>query len=91
MVPDSLFGSSRCVAAVLGGLLAVGAGRGLIAQQGNMGRMAMGSTHVMAGMQPVSPPGQLPAPIRMTGIGNGHIGITASLEAQAWFDVVASR
>jgi tetratricopeptide (TPR) repeat protein len=86
MVPDSLFGSSRCVAAVLGGLLAVGAGRGLIAQQGNMGGMSMGSTAVMAGMQPVPPPEQLPAPIRMAGIGNGHISITASPEAQAWFD-----
>jgi hypothetical protein len=86
MVPDSWFGSSRCVAVVLGGLLAVGAGRGLIAQQGNMGGMAMGSTQVMAGMQPVPPPEQLPVPIRMTGIGNGHISITASPEAQAWFD-----
>jgi tetratricopeptide (TPR) repeat protein len=86
MVSRSLFRSSRYVAAVLVGLLAVSAGRILLAQQGNVGGMAMGSTHVMAGMQPVPPPEQLPVPVRMTGIGNGHITITASPEAQAWFD-----
>ncbi len=42
--------------------------------------------HNMADMQPVLPPEQLPAPIRMTGIGNTHIAITAGPEAQAWFD-----
>jgi len=40
----------------------------------------------MDGMQPIPPPEQLPAPIRMTGIGNSHIAIKASPEAQAWFD-----
>jgi len=40
----------------------------------------------MADMQPVPSPEQLPVPIRMTGIGNAHIAITASPEAQAWFD-----
>ena len=40
----------------------------------------------MADMQPVPPPEQLPAPIKMTGIGNSHIAIKASPEAQAWFD-----
>ena len=40
----------------------------------------------MADMQPVLPPEQLPVPIRMSGIGNAHIAITASPEAQAWFD-----
>ncbi|MGD0628327.1 MAG: tetratricopeptide repeat protein [Terracidiphilus sp.] len=40
----------------------------------------------MADMQPVPPPEQLPAPVRMTGIGNSHIAIKASPEAQAWFD-----
>jgi tetratricopeptide (TPR) repeat protein len=31
-------------------------------------------------------PDQLPAPERLTGIGNAHIRITATLEAQMWFD-----
>jgi tetratricopeptide (TPR) repeat protein len=42
--------------------------------------------HNMADMLPVLPPEQLPVPIRMSGIGNAHIAITASPEAQAWFD-----
>ena len=46
----------------------------------------MPAGHNMADMQPVLPPEQLPAPIRMSGIGNAHIAITASPEAQAWFD-----
>ena len=40
----------------------------------------------MPDMQPVPPPDQLPVPIRMTGIGNSHIAIKATPEAQAWFD-----
>jgi tetratricopeptide (TPR) repeat protein len=80
MAPKSLFPSSRCVAGALAGLLALGAGRNLVAQQNNMGGMAMG------GMQAVPAPEQLPVPIQMSGIGNGHISITASPEAQAWFD-----
>jgi tetratricopeptide (TPR) repeat protein len=48
--------------------------------------MAMGPGHNMADMQPVPPPEQLPAPIHMEGIGNSHITIKASPEAQAWFD-----
>jgi tetratricopeptide (TPR) repeat protein len=47
---------------------------------------SMPAGHDMADMQPVLPPEQLPAAIRMTGIGNAHIAITASPEAQAWFD-----
>jgi len=46
----------------------------------------MSACHDMSSMQPVPPPDQLPAPIRMTGIGNGHLKITATPEAQAWFD-----
>ncbi len=48
--------------------------------------MQMGSAHDMAEMQPIPPPDQLPVPIKMTGIGNSHIAIKASPEAQAWFD-----
>jgi tetratricopeptide (TPR) repeat protein len=40
----------------------------------------------MADMQPIPPPEQLPAPIKMSGIGNSHIAIKATPEAQAWFD-----
>jgi tetratricopeptide (TPR) repeat protein len=40
----------------------------------------------MGDMHPVPPPEQLPAPVRMTGIGNSHITIKATTEAQAWFD-----
>jgi tetratricopeptide (TPR) repeat protein len=86
MAPDSLFRSSRYLAGALAGLLALGVGRTLVAQQSNMGGMAMGGTQVMAGMQAVPAPEQLPAPVRMSGIGNGHISITTNPEAQAWFD-----
>jgi tetratricopeptide (TPR) repeat protein len=40
----------------------------------------------MDGMQMIPPPDQLPAPVRMTGIGNSHITIKASADAQVWFD-----
>src|ERR1700739_3475243 len=61
-------------------LVAVACGAVATAQQN------MGAGHSMADMQPLPSPGQLPVPIRMTGIGNAHIAITASPEAQAWFD-----
>ncbi|HEV2578863.1 MAG TPA: hypothetical protein VGU25_16785 [Acidobacteriaceae bacterium] len=40
----------------------------------------------MPEMKPIPAPDQLPVPQRMTGIGNSHIKITATPEAQAWFD-----
>ncbi len=40
----------------------------------------------MDDMKPVPPPDQLPVPIKMTGIGNSHIAIKATPEAQQWFD-----
>ncbi len=43
------------------------------------------SGHTM-GTQDQTPPGELPAPRKMTGIGNAHIQITATPEAQMWFD-----
>jgi tetratricopeptide (TPR) repeat protein len=44
--------------------------------------------HDMGGMQmkEIPAPDKLPPPIKMTGIGNSHITITATPEAQAWFD-----
>jgi tetratricopeptide (TPR) repeat protein len=50
------------------------------------GQQSMPAGHDMADMQPVLPPEQLPAPIHMSGIGNAHIAITGSPEAQQWFD-----
>src|SRR5215469_190004 len=40
----------------------------------------------MPTMKTMPRPDQLPVPRRMTGIGNSHIKITATPEAQAWFD-----
>jgi tetratricopeptide (TPR) repeat protein len=40
----------------------------------------------MSGMHAFPPPEQLPVPVRMTGIGNSHIAIKATPEAQVWFD-----
>lgn len=37
-------------------------------------------------MKEIPAPEKLPAPIKMTGIGNSHLMITATPEAQAWFD-----
>jgi tetratricopeptide (TPR) repeat protein len=42
--------------------------------------------HDMGEMQPVPAPETLPPPIRMSGIGNSHIKIKSTPEAQAWFD-----
>ena len=66
--------------------LFVGSAATVSVAQNCMAGMAMGSGHVMEGMKAVPPPEQLPVPIRMSGIGNSHIDITASPEAQAWFD-----
>src|SRR5689334_8534077 len=41
--------------------------------------------HVME-MQDEIPPEKLPPPIRISGIGNSHMEITATPEAQMWFD-----
>jgi hypothetical protein len=46
----------------------------------------MPAGHAMADMEPVPPPSQLPNPVHMIGIGNAHIAITGSPEAQQWFD-----
>ena len=47
---------------------------------------AQQTQHNMADMEPVPPPEQLPVAVRMEGIGNSHITIKATPEAQAWFD-----
>jgi tetratricopeptide (TPR) repeat protein len=86
IVLNQPFRSSRYVSVLLAGLVAWSACLVSVAQQSCMGGMAMGSAKAMEGMQAVPPPEQLPVPIRMEGIGNSHISITATPEAQAWFD-----
>jgi tetratricopeptide (TPR) repeat protein len=55
-----------------------------MAQDQSMGGMAMSGP--MPGMHAIPPPEKLPVPVKMTGIGNSHITIKASPEAQMWFD-----
>ena len=43
------------------------------------------SSHSMD-MREETPPEKLPPPLKLTGIGNAHIRITATPEAQMWFD-----
>jgi tetratricopeptide (TPR) repeat protein len=47
---------------------------------------AQPAAHNMADMETIPPPDQLPVPVKMEGIGNSHMAIKASPEAQAWFD-----
>jgi tetratricopeptide (TPR) repeat protein len=42
--------------------------------------------HDMGQMKEIPPPEQLPPPLKMTGIGNSHLSIKATPEAQMWFD-----
>ena len=65
--------------------LFLSAGAAATAQSGMAG-MSMGPNHAMPGMKAVPGPEQLPVPIHMTGLGNAHIQITATPEAQIWFD-----
>jgi tetratricopeptide (TPR) repeat protein len=69
-------------ATVLCGALALAVQHPAAAQTGK----DMAAMPGMDDTEPVPPPDQLPVPIRMTGIGNSHIAIKASPEAQAWFD-----
>lgn len=60
------------------GLAAIGGPQQLAAQNPIAG-------HVMQTRDEI-PPEQLPVPAKLTGIGNAHIKITGSTEAQMWFD-----
>ena len=42
--------------------------------------------HDMGAMKEIPAPETLPVPVKMAGIGNSHLAITASPEAQVWFD-----
>lgn len=69
----------RCCSGLIGLVTVVLLALGAQAQQ-------MPAGHDMSGMRPITLPEQLPAPVHMSGIGNAHITITGSAEAQAWFD-----
>jgi hypothetical protein len=51
-----------------------------------LGVAQSGAMPPMDDMKPIPPPDQLPVPIKMTGIGNSHIAIKATPEAQQWFN-----
>jgi tetratricopeptide (TPR) repeat protein len=59
----------------------VGAEPGLAFAQGSMAGHDMGME-----MKEVPAPETLPVPVKMSGIGDSHLAITASPEAQMWFD-----
>jgi tetratricopeptide (TPR) repeat protein len=44
------------------------------------------SGHDMGPMREIPPPSKLSAPLKLTGIGNSHLAITATPEAQMWFE-----
>ena len=50
-----------------------------------MAQMSMAG-HDMGEMKEIPPPEMLPVPLKMTGIGNSHLAITGTPEAQMWFD-----
>jgi len=84
MIPQSTkFGVARIV---LGGAVLAFVTNGCCLPAGAQQCMAMGGSHQMSDMVAVPPPEQLPVPEKMTGIGNSHITIKASAEAQMWFD-----
>jgi tetratricopeptide (TPR) repeat protein len=52
--------------------------------QTNMAGHTMGANTM--GTENQTPPGELPTPQKMPGLGNAHLQITATPEAQMWFD-----
>lgn len=80
---NSRAGLSRWRAAGCGviaaGLLTVGPMPRVVAQTGM-------SCHAMGGTLEETPPDKYPAPQKLGGIGNVHLKITATPEAQMWFD-----
>jgi tetratricopeptide (TPR) repeat protein len=64
---------------ILTACLLIGQTQPLAAQSGM-------SCHAMGATQDEIPPEKLPGPEKLGGIGNAHIRITASPEAQMWFD-----
>lgn len=58
----------------------------LMLSQTQRGAAQTGMSGHSMGMQDEVPPDKLPAPLKLSGIGNVHIQITATPEAQMWFD-----
>jgi tetratricopeptide (TPR) repeat protein len=82
-----LFGFARCsFAFLLSGAMSSAFVMALYPSAGAQQCKSMSAMQNMADMQPVTPPEKLPAPVKMTGIGNSHIAIKSSPEVQAWFD-----
>jgi tetratricopeptide (TPR) repeat protein len=61
--------------------LVVAMGSTAAVPQMNMPGHEMGTT-----MREIPPPAKLPPPLKLAGIGNSHLTITATPEAQIWFD-----
>src|SRR5260370_4292124 len=49
-------------------------------------QMKMAGHDMGTQMREIPPPAKLPVPLKLTGIGNSHLAITATPEAQMWFD-----
>jgi tetratricopeptide (TPR) repeat protein len=62
------------------------AGSAVLAGAMHTGAQSGAAMPPMEGMHALPAPEQLPVPIPMTGIGNSHITIKATPEAQVWFD-----
>jgi tetratricopeptide (TPR) repeat protein len=58
----------------------------LMLSQTQRGAAQTGMSGHSMGMQDEAPPDKLPAPLKLSGIGNVHIQITATPEAQMWFN-----
>lgn len=58
----------------------------LCAGSSAIAQMSMGGHDMGMQMQEVPAPEKLPAPVKMTGIGNSFLAIKATPEAQAWFE-----
>jgi tetratricopeptide (TPR) repeat protein len=57
----------------------------VVAAGSGVAQMSMAG-HDMGAMKEIPPPEKMPVPLKMTGIGNSHLTITAAPEAQMWFD-----
>ena len=57
----------------------------LAGSSASVAQMSMAG-HDMGAMKEIPVPEKLPVPVKMTGIGNSHLAITATPEAQMWFD-----
>jgi len=81
--PFTLFSVSRCwlygFAVAVSFLMVAGTSKAT-------GQMNMAGHDMGMPMKEVPPPEKLPVPAKMTGIGNSHLAIKATPEAQMWFD-----